>query len=130
MPRYFTLEEAISLLPRLTDILTRVVERKRELDRLQQELTELLARAAGNGHVVEAEATERQTAMGRLAQELEALVDEVSQLGCELKDMELGLVDFPTLRDGREVYLCWRLGESTIAYWHDQEAGYTGRQPL
>lgn len=130
MSRYFTVEEATRLIPQLTDIVTQIQEKKRELDHLQDVLSEMLARTAGNGHIIEADATEKQAAVGRLAQELEALVDEINRLGCELKDMELGLIDFPTMKDGREAYLCWRLGERDIAYWHDPQSGYAGRQPL
>ena len=54
----------------------------------------------------------------------------VQALGVELKGIEQGLVDFPTMRDGRVVYLCWQLGEGTIAYWHEIDAGFSGRQPL
>jgi len=57
-------------------------------------------------------------------------VERVQSYGCQLKDMEMGLIDFPAIRDGREVYLCWKLGEEQIGYWHDVEAGYAGRQPL
>jgi hypothetical protein len=51
-------------------------------------------------------------------------------MGCVLKDMDQGLVDFLTRRDGREVYLCWRYGEERVAYWHELQAGFAGRRPL
>ncbi len=62
--------------------------------------------------------------------ELQTLVEEVCEKGCYLKDLESGLVDFPTLWEGREVYLCWRLGEPEVGHWHEIEAGYAGRQSL
>lgn len=66
-----------------------------------------------------------------LAQEIRALLAELEQHGAEIKDPASGLIDFRTLRDGREVYLCWRLGEGPrILYWHDLDAGFAGRQPL
>lgn len=58
------------------------------------------------------------------------LLEELKQLGVELKDPFQGLVDFPATRDGREVWLCWRLGEESIEHWHDLEAGFGGRQPI
>jgi len=58
------------------------------------------------------------------------LVEEICSEGCYLKDLETGLVDFPTLWEGREVYLCWQLGESEVGHWHEIEAGYAGRRSL
>jgi hypothetical protein len=61
---------------------------------------------------------------------LNELVDELHQVGVELKDFEMGLVDFPALHQGREVYLCWRLGEAKIVGWHELDAGFAGRQDV
>ncbi len=64
-----------------------------------------------------------------LARELRALVNEVAVLGAEVKDLDLGLVDFRTVRGGREVYLCWKFGEGErITWWHEIETGYAGRR--
>jgi hypothetical protein len=68
-----------------------------------------------------------QSAGGERMQEL---VQELHELGIELKDFFMGLVDFPCWRDGREVYLCWKLGEPEVAHWHETDAGFAGRQPL
>ncbi|MBO0778384.1 MAG: DUF2203 domain-containing protein, partial [Ktedonobacteraceae bacterium] len=73
------------------------------------------------------------TLQDRLAQQLQQLqaaTEELQALGCELKDPGTGLVDFLSLRDGQEVYLCWRLGEERILYWHPLHTGIAGRQPL
>ena len=61
---------------------------------------------------------------------LQSLVDEISSCGCHLKDLDSGLVDFPTIWEGREVYLCWKLGEPHVGYWHEIEAGFAGRRSL
>jgi hypothetical protein len=61
---------------------------------------------------------------------MEALIQQVQALGVLIKDARIGLLDFPAWRDGREVYLCWRYGEKSVAYWHDTDAGFSGRQPL
>ncbi|HWB01353.1 MAG TPA: DUF2203 domain-containing protein, partial [Pirellulales bacterium] len=66
----------------------------------------------------------------RDAQRLQEYVEELRQLGVEPKSGPDGLVDFPTLIDGRPAYLCWKLGEPEILYWHDLDAGFSGRQPL
>ncbi len=64
-----------------------------------------------------------------VAREIEALLREIAELGVEMKDPDLGLVDFRTVRRGREVYLCWKLGEGDrIAFWHDLETGFAGRK--
>ena len=64
------------------------------------------------------------------AQRLNELIDEVHAIGCELKDWETGLIDFRTIHDGREVYLCWRLGEESIRFWHELNAGSIGRHAI
>ncbi len=125
----FTVAEAESLLPRLAPVLAALRSKKRELEILQEALREGKRKVAGNGHLDET-AAERHEAASRLAEEIKQLVSEVEALGCELKDIDMGLVDFRAIRQGREVYLCWRLGEPGIAFWHELEAGYIGRQPL
>ena len=67
---------------------------------------------------------------GRLTTPLHAYVDELTEVGCDLKDYRLGLVDFIGRHEGHDVCLCWKLGEDTISYWHEMNAGYTGRQPV
>jgi len=61
---------------------------------------------------------------------LEDFVDELSEIGCELKDYQMGLIDFVGRHDGRDVYLCWKLGEEKITHWHDLETGFAGRKPV
>jgi hypothetical protein len=62
--------------------------------------------------------------------ELQRALGELQAMEIVLRDLERGLVDFPAMRDGREVYLCWEEGESEVAFWHDAESGYGGREPL
>jgi len=61
---------------------------------------------------------------------LEDFVDELSEIGCELKDYQMGLIDFVGRHEGRDVYLCWKLGEERITHWHDVDAGFAGRHPI
>jgi len=65
-----------------------------------------------------------------IARDIDAFQGELEALDIQLKDRRIGLVDFPTELDGRRVLLCWRLGEPSVQYWHDEDAGYAGRQPL
>lgn len=66
----------------------------------------------------------------RATRNLRSNLDAIEETGCQLKDIETGLVDFPTLYLGREVYLCWKLGEKGISFWHHIEDGFRGRQPI
>ena len=67
---------------------------------------------------------------GRLAGEIEACLDELQQIGCLFKGFDAGLVDYPARIDGRPVYLCWRVGEERIEFWHEIDGGFDGRKPL
>ena len=129
-PRLFTLEEATALLPTLRDLVSEVQARKRDLDRLAEALESAIDVSAGNGHASGADMASTRAATEEAARRLEALMGRIDELGCELKGIEEGLVDFRCEREGRVVYLCWRLGEERIAYWHDLDAGFGGRQPL
>lgn len=126
--RHFTVEEARALVPRLRGLLTAMQAEKQEIDREVVALQRLALLAHQNGHGVEALHHERRLA--ELVRALRQKLRVVSALGVEVKDLDLGLVDFPSLRDGREVYLCWKVDEPTVAYWHELDAGYRGRQPL
>ena len=76
----------------------------------------------------EAERLERETL--DLAREIEGYVEEIRQLGVEMKGLDTGLVDFPAEVEGRPVWLCWQLGEDSVQYWHETDAGFAGRQPV
>ncbi len=67
---------------------------------------------------------------GRLAGEIEACLDELEQIGCVFKGFDAGLVDFPAVVDGRDVYLCWQFDEPRVEFWHEIDGGFAGRQPL
>jgi len=130
MTRYYTVEEANLALPRLRQWLPRLRARRQRLDVVQRKLSELAVKAAANGNLVEEEVLATQREAQRLAGEVDKLIARINGLGCQIKDIEQGLVDFPALREGREVCLCWRLGEAEVAFWHELEAGFGGRQPL
>jgi hypothetical protein len=130
MARYFTVNEANEALPRLRQWLARLQARRRRLDEVQGQLAELAVKAAANGNLLEEEVHATQREAQRLDDELNKLITKINDLGCELEDIEQGLVDFPAMREGREVRLCWRLGEGRVAFWHELEGGFGGRQPL
>jgi hypothetical protein len=130
MPRTFTLDEANALLPRLREILAEMREKKPAVDRLRDELAKLTRTTPGNGHVLEDEVARRRREAQPLVERLNELLQEIDRIGCELKGVEEGLVDVRAEREGRTIYLCWRLGEERIAYWHELDTGFGGRQPL
>lgn len=129
-PRRFSLDDAEALLPRLTPILSRLRELKLEHDRLRRQLAEIGATVKSNGHPPDGGLQEARSGLEQIAREMRGLIEEIGHMGCELKDIELGLVDFRCERDGRDVYLCWKLGEESIRWWHELDTGYVSRQPL
>jgi hypothetical protein len=127
--RTFTPDEANSALGRVRPLAERVVEVRARLAELEGEQREVVRIVAGNGSG-EGVGDARTPEFAKLARELQELVNELALIGVQLKDADTGLLDFPTLRDGREVLLCWRVGEPEIAYWHGLEDGFAGRKPL
>lgn len=131
MAEYFTRAEAEALLPRVEPLLVELRALAGELGTALEAYATLQGKMRGNGqsHIQEYQALRER--IGELRGALETRLQELSELGILVKDIESGLIDFPTLRDGREVYLCWRLGEGErIGWWHEIEAGFAGRQPL
>ena len=129
--RHFTPEEANEALAEVRPLVEQMVEERR-LHRLALERQEELeSRIRGNGGgIPPAELAESAAEVERVARELAGIVDEIVARGAEVKDLDEGLVDFPALRRGETVLLCWRLGEDEIGYWHSVEDGFAGRRPL
>jgi hypothetical protein len=128
--RRFTLDEANSLLPRLSQLLPQIQESKSKHDRLQEKAAEYAHLMSSNGRIIEKELNETRQELAQAAAEFNDLVKRVQEMACELKDIEQGLIDFRTEREGREAYLCWKLGEPDIRWWHELDAGFAGRRPL
>jgi hypothetical protein len=127
--RLFTLQEALALLPTVRQIVIEIQDAKSTLDTASAQVERLLGLTGGNGHLAEDVARARDEAQVA-ATRLESLMAELDSLGVQLRGIEQGLVDFPTEREGRVVLLCYQLGEETIAWWHDEDTGFPGRQPL
>jgi hypothetical protein len=90
----------------------------------------LQASIAGNGGIDPEESADAASAVAREAAALAECVDAIHALGVQVKDVDSGLVDFPSLRDGEEVLLCWLLGEDEIRFWHTLDGGFAGRRPV
>lgn len=127
--RLFTLAEALVLLPTVRQLVTEIQATKSALDNGSAELERLLGLTGGNGHLAADVASMRERVQST-ATKLQALIEELDGIGVELKGIDEGLVDFPSERDGRVINLCWRMGEDTIAWWHELDTGFAGRQPL
>ncbi|WP_220202910.1 DUF2203 domain-containing protein [Reticulibacter mediterranei] len=130
MAHYFTREEAEALLPEITVVLYKIQESHRNVLALKTELEEIQAQAMGNGHHLYERILRLQQDVAASMQQLRDALEELEPFGCELKDPAIGLIDFLSLRDGEEVYLCWKLGEQSVAFWHYLHTGFAGRQPL
>lgn len=126
--RLFTLEEANELLPTITPALLELKREKEQFDQLQRTLATMTPAMRSNGHG--AIAVEYEAQIHALVTRISAGVREIAALGVEVKDLNQGLIDFPHWREDHVVYLCWRLGEGNIGYWHDIEAGFGGRREL
>jgi hypothetical protein len=121
--RHYTLEEASELLPRVAELVERMrAARNRLGDREAREALSAAAPTNGGG------SPGRTVSQGFL--ELRNSMMEMRELDVVLRDLDRGLLDFPSLREGREVYLCWQEGEDAIRFWHEPDAGFGGRRPL
>jgi hypothetical protein len=129
--RTFTPAEANAALAEVRPLVQRMVDAKRALDGAEERRDEAIRRISGNGGGIAPE--ELAGLHADVEQHLAALaaaVDEVRALGVLVKDLDSGLVDFPSVRDGEPVLLCWRLGEDEVGWWHGHEDGFAGRRPL
>jgi hypothetical protein len=122
--RHFNLAEANTALETIRPLVGQILEIRQSILAKQPEVWPILEKAAGNGGNRIASQVEQ------LFQQLDALVRKIQATGAILKDANTGLVDFPSERNGREIYLCWQYGEEEIAFWHDVDAGFAGRRPL
>jgi hypothetical protein len=122
--RYFSLQEANEALKIIRPLMDEVQAIRQKILKNQPEAWPAIEKSAGNGG---------NRALSNMVQDFEKfdiLIHRIQDTEVLIKDVNLGLLDFPALKDGREVYLCWQYGEGDIAFWHEVEAGYAGRQPI
>ena len=129
-PKLFTLTEAERTRRELEPVLIEAIEVRRKIAPLDEELGALAARIQwlGGMQVPYEETARVRVDRDRLADSLQSAIEKISAAGCVVKDLDIGLIDFPALINNEEVYLCWRLGEERIRYWHRQEEGFTARK--
>jgi len=130
--RTFTLEEAQTLLPTLESLLRTATTSKKLIEEVDIELQEVAHRVFLNGGTLlnVVAMARRKAERERAVQRAKDAVAEIHATGVQVKDIDIGLLDFPCKVDGEIVLLCWKLGEGTITHWHSTEEGFAGRKPI
>ncbi len=129
----FSVASANRMLPLVRMIVSDIVELFRDVRDREERLNGLRKGDASNiprGDLYDEEVEQIRRELEKDVERLQSFVDELLELGVEFKDPVIGLIDFPALMDGQEVYLCWKLGEPTVTHWHTLDAGFSGRQEL
>jgi hypothetical protein len=132
MSRRFTLAEAEQMLPVIDRLIRQAVAEKSEYQQAEEELQSIAQRVMLLGGAV----VDREAVLGfrqrrdRAAESLKQALVDIQERGCLVKDLDIGLIDFPTLFRGAEVYLCWKMGEPGIRFWHSVDEGFAGRKEI
>ena len=132
MPRYFTLSESERLLPEVEIVLREAVSHKSVYSAADEKLENISRRIrdSGGANLDRGAYLESRARRDSSAVALKAALDRIEQLGALVKDLDIGLIDFLSTYRGREVFLCWKLGEDRIAFWHGVDEGFRGRKPI
>jgi hypothetical protein len=131
MTRYFDIDAANEALTEVGPLLATLSDQRLELIRLRdRSLAAHSATGGGASEVDEGESQRLRLRMKGIVDQMAAAVARLDQLGITLRDIEHGLIDFPALASGRQVWLCWQLGEDDIAFWHELDTGFGSRKPL
>jgi hypothetical protein len=130
--RSFTLDEAQSLLPVLESLLRTAIDGKRLIDAVDAELQDLAHRVFLSGGLLVniIQVARRKAEREKTIQRVKDALAEIDATGVQVKDLDIGLLDFPCQVEGRTVLLCWKLGEKGITHWHDTSEGFAGRKPI
>jgi hypothetical protein len=124
MPTFFTLQQANETIKNIRPVMDEIQDIRRKILEKQPEAWTAIEKSVGNGG---------NRTLSRMVQDferLDALIHLILDTGAQIKDINIGLLDFSALKDGREVYLCWKYGEGDIAFWHEVDDGFAGRQPI
>jgi hypothetical protein len=131
MERTFTAEEANEALAKVRPVAEAMVAHRRALAAAQKRQAELVVTIAGNGgDLGPRDVQEAAEAIQREADGIADCVRTLDDVGVQVKSLEEGLLDFPSVREGEDVYLCWQVGEERVAFWHGIDEGFAGRKPL
>jgi len=132
VPRYFTLDQARQLLTAADRLLRQTIALKQEHEHARDEIDNINRKVSmmGGMYVDRENYASRRAKVDSTATRLKEIFSEIEQVGFEVKDLDIGLIDFPTLYRGEEVCLCWKLGEADIEFWHGTTEGFRGRKPI
>ena len=132
MVRFFTLSQAQKALPAVEKLLRDALYFRSEHQRAQEQLQEISKQITlmGGIRVDPEKIGGLRSSVESSIKGLQRTIEDIQESGCLVKDLDVGLIDFPTLYHGREVYLCWRFGESAIQFWHGIEEGFRGRKSI
>jgi len=130
--RTFNLEEALSLLPVLESLLRTAINGKKVMEEVEAEMQTLTHRIFLNGgtHVDVVATARRKAERAKAEQRAKDALAEIDSIGVQVKDIDIGLLDFPCEVEVRVVLLCWKMGEPSITHWHGTEEGFAGRKPI
>lgn len=128
--RTFTLDEAHTLLPVLESLLRTAISSKKLMEEVEAEMQALTHRIFLNGgtHIDVVATARRKAERAKAEQRAKDALAEIDSIGVQVKDLDIGLLDFPCEVDGRVVLLCWKMGEESITHWHSPEEGFAGRK--
>jgi hypothetical protein len=132
MPRYFKLHECEAVLPKVEQALRDALAHRAEYRKADEEIDASMKhiRESGGARVDRSAYLSTRARRDAAAAAVQDAMDRVERFGALVKDLEIGLIDFLTVYDGQEVYLCWKLGEDRIRFWHGLTEGYRGRKPI
>jgi hypothetical protein len=132
VPRYFTLDQARQLLTAADRLLRQTIALKQEHEHARDEIDNINRKVSmmGGMYVDRENYASLRAKVDSTATRLKEIFSEIEQVGFEVKDLDIGLIDFPTLYRGEEVCLCWKLGEADIEFWHGTTEGFRGRKPI
>ena len=130
--RLFNRQEAENLLPLLQTLLTAAIEKKKASEVIEQEFSRVQNRILLYGGIIPPYAylAEKKVERDSCVAAIREALGKIEQAGCVVKDLDVGLVDFPSVVNDEQVYLCWKLGEERIRYWHRMDEGFARRKPL
>jgi hypothetical protein len=130
--KYFSITEAERLRAQIEPVLIEAMETRRKMVEAEEELRALAERIQRSGGLMVSyeKAAKRRLEYNRLAEAVQAALDRIHATGCLVKDLDMGLLDFPSRINDEDVYLCWRLGEDRIRFYHRQDEGFAGRKPI
>ena len=130
--RTFTLQEAQVLLPVLKSLLQQAISGKKLIEKIDEEFQELSQRIFLSGGLLVniGQAARRRAERDKTVQSIKDVLAEIDSTGVQVKDLDMGLLDFPCVVEGRTILLCWKIGEEKITHWHGLEEGYAGRKPI